>query len=441
VISVAGPSERVLRSSSLLAGCLLLPAMLVLARRVSGWAAALFALALLVPNPILLRYSTEFKPYALDALVATVLCLLTLQALEPEQDERRSRALFTLAVIGALATWCSLPAIFVLAGSTAALALDAWRRQAGPAQQAAPFALGALWALCAGLQYLAFLRASPADALELHTYWARQGAFAPLPPRSLADLSWYPGKFFYLFDVFVAPGGFGLRYLAGALWLWGMRALWRSQPPLCALMGTPLVLLFCASAVHKYVFADRLVLFLVPLIVLPVVVALAELAELRGTSTQLMAAALAALLCVGSSWELARTLRLPAPSSSIEQVVDYLRAQYRPGDRLYVEQQAEWIYAFYARRAHFELPYPIADDRLRDATPSFETLDTFRGAPRVWLVLPTATGTPPPEPGARDGIARVEKLIAGHLNTIGHVRDVLDGGNTRLYLYDLSALH
>jgi len=435
VADVLGPSERALRLWSFIAGCLLLPAMLWLARQVSGWAAALFALALLVPNPMLVRYATEFKPYQGDALVACVLCALTVHVLQ--HPAKQPRALIAIALAGVIAPWLSLPSIFVLAAAAAALLVDGVAR-GGPARSAyVALTLGALWLASFAAHYLLFMQMPPADAAYMQDYWTRQNAFAPFPPRSAADFHFYPAKFFFMFDVFVAPGGFGLRYVAGALWAFGMFTLYRKQRPVFVLFATPFVLLLIAAAAHKYLVADRLLLFLVPMLVTPVVLALAELAELRGQVTQLTAAAVAVMFCAGPSLLVARELSSPAPKSSIDQLVAHLRDHYRLGDRLYVEKQAEFIFSFYARRSHFDAPFPIPDDHLYEAHPTYSTLDTLRGASRVWVVVPALAGERPKNDEATRLVSRAETLVTTHLNGFGRVVDVLDGGSSRLYLYDL----
>lgn len=430
-----GPSERVLRAWSLICGCLLLPGMLLLARHVSGWAAALFALALLVPNPMLVRYAMEFKPYASDALIACGLCLLCVRALEHPEKERRE--LLWLGAAGVIAPWLSLPSVFVLAACAAALLVDGSSRAGSPRSAWLAVPLGALWLASFGLHYLLFMQMPAADAAYMQDYWTRQNAFAPFPPHSAADLRYYPAKFFFLFSVFVAPGGFGLRYLAGALWLYGMYLLFRNRKPVFTLFLTPFVLLLVAAAAHKYLITERLLMFLLPMLVTPVVLALADLAERRGMTTQLIAAGVAVLFCAGPSRQVARELSKPKSKTNIGALVDYLRDHYQPGDRLYVEKQAQLIYGFYARRAHFDAPFPVPDDHLYDGKPSYNTLDSLRGAPRVWVVVPALAGDQPRSDEATRLVTHAESLVTDHLKAYGKALDVLDGGNSRLYLYDL----
>ena len=432
---VLGPSERVLRAWSLLCGCLVLPGMLLLVRHVSGWPAALFALALLVPNPMLVRYATEFKPYQSDALIAVLLCFLCVRALSHEARERRD--LLWLAGAGVIAPWLSLPSVFVLAACAAALLVDGMSRADSPRTLWLAIPLGALWLASFAVHYLTLMQMPVADAVYMEEYWERKNGLARFPPRSAADFHYYPAKFFFLFDVFVAPGGFGLRYLAGALWLYGMYLLYRQQRAVFTLFSTPLVLLLLAAAGHKYLIADRLLMSLVPMLVTPVVLALAELAQVRGMPSQLAAAGIAVLFCAGPSLKLARELDKPRPKTNIAALVTHLRDHYQPGDRLYVEKQAEFIFSFYARRSHFDAPFPVPDDHLYEARPTYTTLDSLRGAARVWVVVPALAGDQPRSDEATRQVTRAETLVTEHLNHFGKVVDVMDGGGSRLYLYDL----
>ena len=432
-----GPSAHTLRLLSLLSGVALLPMMLLFVSSVSSWPAALFGLALLVPTTLLVNYATEFKPYASDALVATCLCLLAARVLSAKRTERR-RWLTALGFAGLLAPWFSLPSIFVLAGAGAALCVEAWEREERPLLLAAA-GFGVLWLVSFALHYLAFMQMSPDDALYMQRYWSGMSAFAPFPPRSFADLRWYVAKFFWLFDLFVAPSPFGLRYIAGGLWAWGAVGLWRTQRGLFVLLVTPLVLLFAASMLHKYIVSDRLMLFLVPSLITPVVSALAELAQLRGPRTQLAAAAAAVLFCAWPTLGVTRTLAAGPTPHGVDEVVHHLHEHWRAGDRLYVETQAQWIFSFYARLEHFDAPFPISDDGLYDAKPRYTTLDSLLGAPRVWVVVPALSSQRPQSEDAAPMVAKAENLVTKHLAEHGRVLDVLDGGNTRLYLYDLSS--
>jgi hypothetical protein len=326
----------------------------------------------------------------------------------------------------------------------AALVVDAWNRDAPPSNTLAlPCALGLLWLFSFGAHFLVFVQTAPAYT---------SGAQLPHPPwvaphGLFAGLGWYADRFLELFEVFVVPLGYGLQYIAAALWAAGMVVLFRAQPAVCMLLGLPWLLLALTASPERYVLSDRLALllgaerhlpFMVPMVVTPLVAALAALAQLRGLQSQLLAAGMAVLLCTGPSRQLAHMLSEPSSTSSIENVLRYLREQQRPGDKLYVERHAEWIYTFYARQEHFDLDFPIPDDRLDEANPSYETLDALRGSNRVWVIVATPERRWVSHEAQLAATKRTEALVTARLNQHGRAVDVLDGGSTRLYLYDLS---
>jgi 4-amino-4-deoxy-L-arabinose transferase-like glycosyltransferase len=437
-----GASEHALRLPSLLAGLLLLPSMALLAYRVADARAALFALALLVPNGLAIHYSTELKPYEQDALDSTGLWLVALRTLRAGSDQlERRHALILLAVCGMLAPWFSLPSIFVLAAIGLALAVDAWQRKSSAKAWLALAAVGLPAAISFAVHYLMFLRANPADAADLQRYWAAMDAFAPFPPRSLGDVRWYFAKFFYLFNLFIAQDAVGLRYVAALVWVAGVAWLWQRNRPLYMLLVMTLVLLMAASAAHAYIVADRTVLFMAPLVIVPIAVALAALSQLRGLYSQLAAGALTVAICLAPALALARTLSEQPPASDMRKVVQHLKQNFRPGDQLYVETQVEWIYAFYAHRAEFDAPTSMADSPLSSYDPrrALRVLDTIKGAARAWALVPTVGPKGPSDARAVQSIQLAERVVTQRLNQFGRQIDSVDGGNVRLYLYELSA--
>jgi hypothetical protein len=443
-----GPSEYALRLGSLLAGILSLPVIALVAARVAGRSAAVFALLMLVLNNVTIDYSTQFKPYMLDALMAGLLLLFCVPALSPDAPERR--ALRRLAVAGALAPWFSLPCIFTLAAVGCALLVDVWARRLGARALLARCAVGGAFLLSFAVHYLLFLRAG-AQSQTLQVYWAKAGGFAPFPPHSLEELRWYPAKAFYLFSALISSGGFGLRYVAAATWLIGLCLLWRKSRALAVLFALPAPLMFAASAAHKYIIADRMVLFLLPVLIVPVAVALSACAGSlrlplaaagwpgrRLRSQQLLAFGLAAAFCLAPLPRLSFQLsQLQPDGPDIRNAVEHLKRHFQQGDLLYVETQVEWIYAFYSLRDEFRATWASSDGR-SDRAAALATLDALQGAPRVWALLPHLGRTHVPNSHAAPQIARAEQSVTQRLDHLGRKLAALDAGDTRLYLYDLS---
>jgi hypothetical protein len=435
-----GSNERALRVLPLLAGVALLPVMLLFVRRIAGWPAALFTLALLVPNPTLVQYTCQLGPAASDALITTGLALLTARVLDAGDPDQRRKRLSALALLGSFAPLCSLPSVFVLSACVAALCVDAWERELGWRSQLTAAGIAMLWLSSFALHYVSFGQRMVTDVDLLPRYRPLADGFAPLPPRSLADVRWYVAKFLDLQSASVTPGHFGLRYVAAGLWCWGSAALYRTRRALFVLLCTPLLLVFLASAAHNYLMTEGSLLFAAPLLIAPVVIGLTELAELhvRGRRLQLLAAGIAVAFCAEPSLSLARSLAAGPAGPGIDAVVIHLKQHYRPGDKLYVELQTQWAFTYYARRHGFNPPLAIPDDGLYDAEPRYTTLDALRGAPRAWVVEPALSKTRWRSDRATEWIAKVDAEIGARLARYGRVVDALAADDARLYLYDLT---
>jgi hypothetical protein len=111
-----GPGELALRCMPLLAGIALLVVVASLSREVLGERWGLAPLALTALSPTLIYYSNELKPYATDALAATLLIWLV----------ARVRGL-PLALGGGLLLLISFPTVFVAAAAIVVLKIEAIR--------------------------------------------------------------------------------------------------------------------------------------------------------------------------------------------------------------------------------------------------------------------------------------------------------------------------
>lgn len=129
--------EVALRLVPLMAGCLAMPALYALARRLGATStAALATLWLTAGAPVLIHYSRELKSYAVDLLLAVAVPWLVLRLIDSEgaqqarPGEVRARR---VALLGALAAapWLSFGAFFPIA-ATLLWVGKAWaRRQLG----------------------------------------------------------------------------------------------------------------------------------------------------------------------------------------------------------------------------------------------------------------------------------------------------------------------
>jgi hypothetical protein len=267
-VRMSGDSSMAIRLIVLLCAIASVFAFGVVARRFVSRLAVPIALAFLAVSDDLIYYATEFKQYSSDMLIAIGVLGMG-RALSGEGWSSRRAVL--AGMMGLAATWISHPSVFVLAGVSAVLGLDAigrrdWKRLA------AVLGLGAVWGLGFWGCYAVSNRMMPPEGREfLFTWW--NFAFLPIPPESFAEAS---RAFWQVLNIFSNPVGLvspidprGTALLGMTLVLIGSGALmargWREA----LLLLLPIVLTVAASALGRYPFHGRLLVFLVPCIVLP----------------------------------------------------------------------------------------------------------------------------------------------------------------------------
>jgi len=340
----------------------------------------LAALALLAVNDRLIYYASEFKQYSTDVLVTLALLALFLKCLG---KERRTAAFVAFGLGGALAFWLSHPAVFVAGGLVLALglALAAERDWRGLGWLAAA---GLVWAADLALVYVVSLRQLEADA-SLISYWA--GAYAPWPPWLHGD--WYTGA---LSAALKNPLGLPASAVSVGLLLVGSASLaWRRWPLLAAALA-PLLLALAASGFQKYPFAERLLLFAVPLALLVLAEAVERLyrlaRQLSAPAGWLAAAVLGAYLIGPPALLAGRLLQTPPRGEDIKPLMVYLDQQRRPGDAIYVYYGAlpafEYYAPFYGIGAGQFVP---GNDNRTDPNQYRIDLGGLAGQPRVWIVF------------------------------------------------------
>ena len=357
-----------------------------LGARVHSRAAGLVAMFLTGLGYWLTHYSAELKPYSLDAAVAVILLWLAVRALDAPTDPKTHGWLLLGGLIGA---WTSITSLFVLAGVGAALAFDALSQRRGLRRVAVVAATGVAWVVAFAVHYRLFLvRSAVASDKKAVAFWS--DGFAPLPPTTLAELRWYPAKFFY---AFVGPGGLGLRYLAGAAFLLGLYLLYkRGKLAYIVLLVSPLVFVLAASMLKRYPMLGRLVLFMIPSLMVPIAVAAAEGLAHAHKAARVAALALPLLLVapmLGQTWARVR----PVPEQrDMRHVMQEIAAGYQPGDVIFMAGGGYGtIFDFYAEQYGLPKVYVGVDNLLHyDEDKNFphlaEVPPLVFGEPRVWFM-------------------------------------------------------
>jgi hypothetical protein len=421
-ITLFGESEWALRLVGFVGSILGMLGFTWLSRRLlPEWGAGL-TVALFAISPTLITYSAECKQYATDAALTVGLFAISLRLL---QRESGFHLWARLALAGACAVWIAHPSVFVLGGIGTALFIDALsmkdRRRA-----LACAATIACWLLSFGLCYLINLRHLGHNQYLLD-YWA--GHFMAMPPRSLEHLAWLASHFTGFLDY---PGGLGggdlvkAGGLAAAFFFIGLMGFVRERWTIAAAIVLPACLALVASGLHKYPFAGRLLLFLVPLLLLTVGRGMTMVLAVLWPRLPVGAYALLAVLLLSPLVETYQNMKKPLRYEQLTLVLADLRHELHPGDRVYLYYGGVPAFEFYNRRDPFPVEVVKGNEYRENRTGYRDELRKLAGEPRVWLVFSHRHKAE-------------ESLLRAYAESLGEFRQEIRHPGATAFLYDFSS--
>lgn len=340
---ILGPSELVLRVIPLLAGIAFLLVLRRLTTRLLSPQASLLALLLGALSPLLIQYSTEAKPYSLDALLAAAVLLLALEVLQEPQSVRRWRR---LAIAGAVTAFSSVPAVFTLNGVVPALASKGEIRRDNAALRRLAL-IGAGWLVVLGLSYALIYRPA-VESPYMKRYWTPY-FLTPRGDGGPAQSGFLIGTVFTQF--FLALGG-AWRVTAALLFLvpltLGLVRLWKDQGAANTLLvGLPLAAVIGASVLRFYPFASRLLLFGAASTIIVIAAGLDDLADrvgriVKGPWLVLGGAAILMFAVLDGT----RSFIDPPRRDDLGPLITELEENHQPGAAVYVFDRSvpAWLY-------------------------------------------------------------------------------------------------
>lgn len=344
LFKLTGSLEYGLRLLPLVMGIASLVVFRGLALRLFNPFGALAALLLLALAPSLVEFAANVKPYSTDIFM-TVL-ILSLATPQLERPSLSARAAAGLIVAGLAAVVMSFPAVYILAaaGGTLFCQFTLQRRWRDSLVIAG---VSALWlAGFAALYLLVYTKQAHSGELldQGPQHFFRRMGFAPLPPKSLADVAWYGhwaldfGRYFFR-NLSILP--------AAVLLVIGLVSLARRRPWLGLMLIAPLLLALLGSGLEAYPLYGRFGIFLEPTLFL---IAGAGVAALAASRVRLWAMPiLAAEVLVGPALLLAKdfTFRPPFATTHVTPAIRAIAKGYQPGDLIYVEQTMAPAYLVY----------------------------------------------------------------------------------------------
>lgn len=389
-----GESARAIRLMSWLMSLVGLTFFLPVARRFVSDSAALLAFGLFAILPPSIYYAAELKPYSTDVAMSLVVLLM---ANRVRDEPARWQNWIVLGFVGAVATWFSFPVIFVLAAAGIVLGLQpvfhgTWR------DRWPVLAMCGLWLLSFAVHFQLSMRhlASHSDLREWwHDYYR---AYLPLPPNQIEDFKWFLDKGL---GIFVDPVGLSTTGIALVCFLAGVQSLTKRSRTKLALLVVPILLVLLASAFRKYPFANRMIMFLTPMLLILVAEGAHYLRETM-RSLRVVWITVLLLLFVHPVFALVDQVKrgeayfnpiIPATSEEIEPLMSHLNDQWQQSDEVLVYRESQFAYRYYARQSGMQdRPFQVLNSYEPWNEEQRSQFEELRGRPRVWIVFSRIVG-------------------------------------------------
>jgi hypothetical protein len=390
----------------------------------------LLATFLFAASSSLVYFSSELKQYSSDVMIAVLLVFLALRCLK---ESAQTRDFLLLGISGAVATWISHPSIFILAGVGLALFIAAITRH--PRVPAVWLVgLGGLWLLSFGVEYFVSLRYLIADDY-LQGFW--QKAFMPLPPWE--DRDWFVRTYYSVLltslnrtDLILIQGILPLAFV-------GFLSLLYRERNVAILLVSPFVLALVASALQKYPFKDRFVLFLVPVLFLLIAEGLWRIYQIIANWQPWAARIVYALLVLGLFLQPALltfdNFLNPYNGSDVRPVIEYVAENRSSDEVIYVFHITASTYHYYAPLYDIDSENVVTGVNSRQKKVAlnnfFDDVEKLQGNDRVWFIFSGIIDC-----GGCEG--DMQLFYTNYLDERGTMLDSFHATGANTYLYDLN---
>ncbi|MGA2229684.1 MAG: glycosyltransferase family 39 protein [Tepidisphaeraceae bacterium] len=356
-VDLFGPAERGMRLPSLVAGVASLPLFFFLARRVLTLRGTLLAVLLFSCLAPLVYFSEEVKQYSTDLAVGLGILLAASRLLEEPGSRKK---FFTWAIVGCVGIFFSFPAILVLAAATVVLLLSAaakakkektaWFASLAPLFAAAVVFAGLEW-VNAHVFLRGLMHGQEHDGLMRD--WIAKGGFPPYAPNEAAPWTWMAlhnlfSSFETMFLYNAADLGMFLAIVGGGALLVGKRRFEGM------LIVSPIVVALIAAFMRKYPLADRLALYLVPMLVLLIAQGIDAIWGASGMGRMTVGLLATCMVVAGPAMRSGYDSRYPLGREETKEVYMNIRRNWRAGDVILLSHMAAPSFEYYAPKTGLE---------------------------------------------------------------------------------------
>ena len=295
------------------------------------------ALGLFVFCDILIYYSSELKQYSTELSVILALYLL---AGHVKFDERKKLFFLLLKFAGMLAICLSYSSVFVLAGIALTQVLFCVRHR-NRHRIKRLFVVYAFWAACF------FVFHWPSVKQMIDNGVISSGAskfFMPYPLWSSTALTWLAQSGLNIFSELV---GLSFPILGVFIFVFGGIAIFRKNKTEFLMLISPIFFALFASALHKYPFAHRFLIFFIPAVLIFITQGVVLMLDSKRKFLIIFGWIVLGVLFLNPIKKAGYYLIHPRNTEDSRAVVQYLKRHYKKGDTLYLNHSAQFGYGYY----------------------------------------------------------------------------------------------
>lgn len=381
--AISGDFEHVARLPGFIASCASLLIFPRLARQLfSGYTVSILV-GLFALNGVLIDYTAQLKPYALDVLLSTAMLTLCLSVIHDNKISKQNMILLPItSLFGALFTFT---APFVLGGFGGILILKSLIERRW---NIAVFLIPVL--SFAGLIYIALglgLYQVQASSAGFHSGYAAnyfKDLYAPFPITGLGDITWYAWWGLSIFEFFAGFQSYFLWIFAGlaGIYLLARKSLWT-----LAILLTPLCLSILMSYPKIYPLLPRVNLYYFPIILILMGETLRLiLLKREGLENTLVGSVLFLSLVAGSIWSLSyfSYFNLKEADSDLSAELQYLQENAPESEVILVDRDQVAGFLVYRKQFGLEKHLWAMTEVREDCKRAFA--HTLKENSRFWLL-------------------------------------------------------
>jgi len=379
--------------------------------------AGLLALFLFATNWWAIYYGMNFKAYACD-LLATVSLMVIFSDMHMNKDITVNKGLL-YAGLGSVFVWLSNPSIFILITGVLVLgAIEIVQKHINNFNKAFLLIFMA-WILSFLINYFVRIRSQTLDAALVLTW---QSMLFSYTDGFWAVLLRAWKLFFTMFaNPLVMMPFWGL-----SLYMLGCIYLFKRDRFVFFMLSLPVVLTMVGAVINKYVFADRLLVFLIPIVCMGIAQGVWFLYVLiKDRYMRLVVFIVCCFLILPTTKNFITQITRDANSQGCPPKLEYVLERFKEGDIIYVGHGVRYLLE-YCNQTYRILPcrfiFASGNPQYTEISDDLEKLKQYK---RVWFFSNTV-------------FKPYDKYLRHRLQEIGPKKDQWCGNEFSIHLYEVN---